>query len=162
MIFRGEVIADAIGFPAWICYGFARMGLIEVVANQGDLCGESPLWKASEQAIYWTDIAGQRVYRCTLPERKIELMQVGFEVCGLALHESGGFVIVNSGGVWRWDLKDGMHPVLNTIDNKKCALNDCVVDPEGRIFTGSCFFDPNRDDYPSGYLFRIDHDGAGG
>jgi len=39
-------------------------------------------------------------------------------------------------------------------------LNDCIADPEGRLFSGSCFYDSGREDYPSGYLFRADLDGS--
>jgi sugar lactone lactonase YvrE len=137
------------------------MPLIDIVANRGDLCGEGPLWKASAATLYWTDIAGQRLYRYRLPESHVELVHEGFEVCGLGLHESGSFLAINSGGVWNWDLQNGPELVVQTIDDKKCVLNDCIVDPEGRLFAGSCFFDPNNPAYPSGYLFRIDVDGTG-
>jgi sugar lactone lactonase YvrE len=42
----------------------------------------------------------------------------------------------------------------------KCVLNDCIADPEGRLFTGSCFFDSNNDKYRDGCLFRVDRDGS--
>ncbi|MGB8479566.1 MAG: SMP-30/gluconolactonase/LRE family protein [Acidobacteriaceae bacterium] len=138
------------------------MKLIEIVANYGDICGEGPLWRGREQALYWTDIAGRRLYRCTWPERNHEMVHQGLEISGLALHESGAFVIVNSGGVWIWDLENKGYLVTDSIENKKCVLNDCIADPEGRLFTGSCFFDShNDDDYQHGYLFRIDNDGTG-
>ena len=39
-------------------------------------------------------------------------------------------------------------------------LNDCIADPSGRIFTGSCFFDPYNPAYERGCLFRIENDGT--
>ncbi len=137
------------------------MALIDVVADLGDLCGECPLWSRSDQTFYWSDISGLRLNRCQWPERKVETIHQGLEISGLALHESGGFVVVNAGGVWFWNRENKPVLIADSIDNKKCALNDCVVDPEGRVFSGSCFFDPNSSNYPSGYLFRIDNDGSG-
>ena len=137
------------------------MKQIEVVADYGDLCGEGPLWHQREQALYWTDITGKRLYRWTYPDSKHQIIHQGLEVSGIALHESGNFVVVNSGGVWIWDLQNDPILIVDTIENKKCALNDCIVDPQGRIFSGSCFYDAAKDSYARGYLFRIDADGAG-
>lgn len=136
------------------------MRSIETVASYGDLCGESPLWNRREQVLYWTDITGRRLYRCSWPERQHGMVHQGLEICGLALHQSGGFVIVNSEGVWIWDRKGTIRAIAHEADNKKCALNDCVADPEGRLFAGSCFFDSNHDAYQRGCLFRIDTDGS--
>ena len=104
------------------------MALIDVVADLGDLCGECPLWSGPEQALYWSDISGLRLSRCQWPERKVETIHQGLEISGLALHESGGFVVVNAGGIWLWDRETKKVLVTDSIDNKKCALNDCIVE----------------------------------
>jgi sugar lactone lactonase YvrE len=137
------------------------MNEIQVVADYGDLCGESPLWHEREQALYWGDITGKRLYRLNYREHKHQIVHQGFEIGGIALHESGSLVIVNSGGVWIWDLKDDPRLLIDTVQKKKCAMNDCIVDPEGRIFSGSCFFDPKDKNFERGCLFRIDTDGSG-
>ena len=137
------------------------MTQLKVVADYGDLCGEGPLWHEREQALYWTDITGKRLYRWTYLDSSHQIIHQGLEVSGIALHESGNFVIVNSGGVWIWDLKNDPRLIADTVENKKCALNDCIVDPEGRVFSGSCFFDATNDSYERGCLFRIDADGSG-
>ena len=147
--------------PQGIWYFCVLMTQVEVVADYGDLCGEGPLWHEGEQALYWIDLTGKRLYRYTYPDDKHQIVHQGLEICGIALHESGKFVIVNSGGVWLWDLKEDLRLIAGTIENKKCALNDCVVDPEGRLFSGSCFFDPANASYERGCLFRIDADGSG-
>ena len=134
---------------------------IHLVADYGDLCGEGPLWHAREQALYWTDITGKRLYRCTYPDRKHQMVHQGFEVTGIALHESGSFVVVNNAGIWSWDLNHPPKLIMEAVEDKKCALNDCIVDPEGRLFSGSCFFDPANQAYERGCRFRVDADGSG-
>jgi D-xylonolactonase len=136
------------------------MNAIEVVADYGDLCGESPLWVERDQVLYWTDIAGRRLYRCTWPERKHEIIHQGLEISGLAFDEFGAFVIVNSGGIWSWDLENDAQLLIDSIEGQKCVLNDCIADPEGGLITGSCFFDANTDDYRRGCLFRIESSGT--
>jgi SMP-30/Gluconolactonase/LRE-like region len=39
-------------------------------------------------------------------------------------------------------------------------LTTWTADPEGRVFTGSCFYDSSNDQYEHGCLFRIDTDGS--
>jgi len=150
-----------LGFPKTIWYVLKPMTPIEVVADHQNLCGEGPLWNKWEQALYWTDIAGGKLYRCKWPERTSELVLEGFEVSGMAIGQSGSYILVNSDGVWSW--KPGTNPlhIVGTVEGKRCALNDCIADPEGRIFAGSCFFDPEKEDYERGCLFRFDPDGTG-
>src|SRR5579884_2223717 len=98
---------------------------METIADYGDLCGEGPLWSASESALYWTDITGKRFYRCAWPERTHEIVHEGFEVAGFALREGGGFVVVNSGGIWAWHGAGEARLIAESADGRKCALNDC-------------------------------------
>ena len=39
-------------------------------------------------------------------------------------------------------------------------MNDCIADPQGRLFAGSLFYDPADDNYPLGHLIRVDTDGS--
>ena len=133
---------------------------MELVADYGDLCGESPFWHVREQMLYWSDITGKRLYRFSYADGKHQILHEGFEVSGIALHESGHFLIVNSGGFWSWDLKSEPRLLLESVDEKKCALNDCVVDPEGRLYSGSCFFSSDNPNYERGCLFCLDIDGV--
>jgi sugar lactone lactonase YvrE len=132
----------------------------DVIADYGDLCGEGPFWNQREQALYWTDITGKRFYRCAWPAREHQLIHEGFEIAGFVCHEAGGFVVVNSGGVWLWDEVKDPRLIAAEVEGKKCALNDCIADPKGRVFSGSCFYDSNRQDYPLGCLFRVNTDAS--
>jgi L-arabinonolactonase len=38
---------------------------IEVLVDVKTILGERPLWDAEEQRLYWIDIAGMMIYRCT-------------------------------------------------------------------------------------------------
>lgn len=136
------------------------MESIDIIADYHDQCGESPLWDERSQTLFWTDITGRRFYRYLWREKRHEIVRAGLEVAGFAFLEPSGFLIVNSDGVWLWDGADQLQPVLHEVDGRTCILNDCIADPEGRLFTGSCFFDPNRDDYELGFLFRVDQGGS--
>ena len=136
------------------------MDSIDVTADYGDQCGESPLWDERSQSLFWTDIAGRRFYRYIWAEQQPEIVRAGFEIAGFAFLEPHGFVVVNSTGVWLWDGADHFHCLVREVGGRRCILNDCIADPEGRLFTGSTFFDPNREDYELGFLLRVDADGS--
>jgi sugar lactone lactonase YvrE len=132
---------------------------IQVVADYGDLCGEGPLWDDQRQILYWTDINGKKVYRFLWNERRHELVYDGFQVNGACMQENGGFVVTNSSGVWLWNPQSKPTLLASDGDGQECLLNDCIADPEGRVYSGSYHFNPNGVAAPS-FLFRVDTDGS--
>ncbi len=135
-------------------------GTIETLADFGDLCGEGPIWDSSAHALYWTDINGRRFHRYSSDTRQAETLNEGFEVAGFTLRDDGGLVVVNSGGFWLWEGKGEGVLLADEYDGRRCALNDCIADPRGRVLSGSTFFDPRREDYEPGCLFCLDTDGS--
>lgn len=133
---------------------------IKTLADYDDLCGESPIWSPQNDCLYWTDINGRRFHRYSWNSHRSETVSDGFEVAGFSLSDDGDFVVVNSEGFWRW--KPGQAPQLIAaeVEGRRCAMNDCVADPRGRVFAGSTFFNSASDDYESGCLFRLDSDGS--
>lgn len=132
---------------------------IKIVADQGDACGECPLWVTSEQAFYWTDITGQRAYRLAAGASKPDLLHAGFEISGLLQHHDGGFMVVNSDGLWRWDGAADFQSMIQSVDGERCQLNDCIADSRGRLISGSQFYSPGTE-YSLGNLFLFDTDGS--
>jgi sugar lactone lactonase YvrE len=103
----------------------------EIIANDNNLCGEGPVWDAENARLYWTDILGLKFYRYEWKSGRHTLMKDGFEISGFTLDESGGFVVANSSGVWRWDGAGDPQLILDRIDDEACTLNDCIADPQG-------------------------------
>jgi sugar lactone lactonase YvrE len=132
---------------------------MEVISNDGNLCGEGPLWDERSDVLYWTDINGRRFYRYFWRECRRELIHEGFEVGGFCLQETGGFVVTNSRGIWIWT--PGAEPLLlaSEADGQECVMNDCIADPEGRVYSGSWHLDTDGNAAPS-FLFCVDTDGS--
>lgn len=132
---------------------------IRVVADYGNLCGEGPLWDATEQSLYWTDITGKQFFRYRWLGQH-ERLHRDFEVAGFCLQKDGGFVVTNSQGIWLWDPVENRQLMLaSEADGEECVLNDCIADPEGRVYSGSYHYDPSGESQPS-FLFRVDIDGS--
>jgi sugar lactone lactonase YvrE len=132
---------------------------IRVIADYGNLCGEGPLWDDRNQVLYWTDLTGKRFFRYWWRDRRHEPMHEGFEIRGFCLQENGGFVVINSAGVWLWAPDNEPALLASEAEGKKCILNDCIADPEGRVYSGSFPNDLSGEASPS-YLFRVDTNGS--
>jgi D-xylonolactonase len=131
-----------------------------VLADEPDDCGESPLWDVRSSSLYWIDIVGRRISRYDWPSRSIKTIGTDIDVSGVALNESGGLVMVASDGVWLWDDRARRTAVVRGTEDFPMALNDCIADPQGRLLSGTCYFDPHRDDFMPGKLLSIDERGA--
>ena len=134
--------------------------LFRPIADYQDLCGEGPLWDSSRGALFWTDMTARQFYCYSWAEKQSATICTGLEICGFALNEPNGFVLVNGAGIWTWDANDEPVPVATELEGIACRMNDCIADPRGRLLAGSCFYDPHDEKYPLGHLMRVDHDGS--
>lgn len=132
---------------------------VRIAADTGDLCGENPIWNETTGWVYWTDQGGLRLHRFKPDSCKYQFLRSGLQINGFRFNQAGGLVMTNDSGVWLWDGADELRLLASEGDGKACRLNDCVADPEGRLFAGSVFYDPNQE-YPLGNLFRVDTNGA--
>jgi D-xylono/L-arabinono-1,4-lactonase len=132
---------------------------VEIAADTRDLCGENPIWDEKTNRIYWTDQGGLRLHSFEPYVSEYVLVRSGLEINGFRFNQSGGFIITNNSGVWLWDGLNEPAILASKADGKLCSLNDCVADPEGRLFAGSVFYQPNRP-YDLGNLFRVNTDGT--
>jgi sugar lactone lactonase YvrE len=131
---------------------------IEIVADDGNLCGEGPLWDERENALYWTDITGRSFFRYRWREKSRELVHSGFQVGGFCQQRDGGFLVTNNEGFWLWRPPDVPILLAAVAQGEECVLNDCAADPAGRVYSGSWHLDEQGRSAPS-YLFCLDTDG---
>jgi D-xylonolactonase len=129
-----------------------------VVVDDGNPCGESPVWDATTGRLFWTDTAG-RFFSLDWRTRERAIVLHDFVVNGAALNEAGGFTLINGNGVWHWDGTGRPEQILSTCAGDTLQLNDCAADPAGRLLTGSCFYVPDTT-YSLGKLFLIETDGT--
>ncbi len=132
---------------------------IDIIADDGNLCGEGPFWDDRGQALYWTDITGNRVFRYDWKQQRHTVLHDGFQVAGFCLQKDDGLVVTNHHGIWLWP--PGAEPVLlaKQADGQECVMNDCTADPMGRVYGGSWHIDEQGRSSPS-FLFRVDTDGS--
>lgn len=132
-----------------------------IVADEGTLCGESPLWDARTQRLYWIDCLSTKLFVYDWVANRHTVLLDGFEVNGVALNGEDGFVLVNARGVWLWAEDADSKPTLvaSEADGIPLQLNDCIADPKGRLLAGTCFYEPYKP-FELGHLVKVESDGS--
>lgn len=134
---------------------------ITEAANYHIVLGEGPLWIEREQKLYWLDILEGRIYRYEhATGRSEQCFQGDRPIGGIAEARDGGLIVLmDKGGVFGW--RDGRmsRTVVESIKAESMnRFNDCIADPEGRLFAGTIHLDdPSQ---LTGRLWRIDPDGS--
>ncbi|WP_421907499.1 SMP-30/gluconolactonase/LRE family protein [Mameliella sp.] len=102
------------------------------------ITGESPLWDATRQCLWWIDIQAQRLLRTTM-DGMTEAIACPWQPGFVALGESGDLVLGLETGLWtlapeaeRW-----RHVTPVEAERPTVRLNDGKPDRHGRLFFGS-------------------------
>lgn len=134
-------------------------------SRQQDLIGEGPLWSATEQALYWIDIAGLRLHRRALDGEALNWDLPGPPGCVAEL-AGGGLAMTVGEGLYAFDPVTGDGRSLAALPLADGArFNEGKVDPQGRLWAGSMQNNLGPDgqglpvDRRCGILWRLDPDG---
>jgi D-xylonolactonase len=126
------------------------------VADVHAVLGEGPVWVARENALYWLDIKGLRIFR--LDDRgQVSEWPTPFRVGSIVPRKQGGFIGGTEGGIAEVDpgaklFRIFIDPEAGLPDNR---FNDGKLDRQGRFWAGT-MDDSERSD--SGTLYRLDAD----
>ena len=77
---------------------------ITVVADVKAVLGEGPAWVTSEQALYWLDIKGRRLFR--INDKEFREWPTPMRVGSIAPREGGGFIAGTDGGFYTVEVGD--------------------------------------------------------
>jgi sugar lactone lactonase YvrE len=129
---------------------------VECVADVRAELGEGPVWVAAEQALYWVDINGRRIFRLSESGERREWptpMRVG----SIAPRARGGFIAGTDRGIALVDLDQDRFEVVASPEQHlpHNRFNDGKVDRQGRFLAGTM---DDREKGSAGALYRIDPD----
>ncbi len=102
--------------------------------------GESPLWSAAEQALYWVDIEGRRLHRWQHGSGSQQSWSVPERLACIALHEEGGLLCALESSLCVWPKPGvGTPTPLAQVDHPAADMrfNDGRTDRTGRFWVGS-------------------------
>ena len=129
--------------------------MIEVacVADVHAVLGEGPHWVADEQALYWLDIKGYKIFR--LGEGgEVDSWDTPLRIGSIARRASGGFIAGTEDGIAQVSLDEGrfelsFNPEAHLPGNR---FNDGKVDRSGHFWAGSM---DDSEAQALGTLYRI-------
>ncbi|MFY7866590.1 SMP-30/gluconolactonase/LRE family protein [Roseateles sp.] len=112
---------------------------IEPAGLQPASLGESPVWHAAEQALYYVDIPERQVLRLHPASGELRHWQLDSEPGCIALIEGGGLAVAQRNGLWCLNPEDGSHRPLAPapFDSGRQRFNDGKPDAQGRLWVGT-------------------------
>ena len=101
--------------------------------------GEGPVWDVIEQALYWIDILGRKVFRHDPASGTTREWSVPDVIGSMALRQGGGAIVALATGVHSLNFDSGICSMLaGSADlNSMVQLADGKVDRRGRFIVGS-------------------------
>ena len=136
------------------------MSEVRCLIDASAALGESPVWSAEEQALYWVDILAPSLNRFEPSTGARRSWKMPAPIGSFGLREKGGAIVALRTGFHLFDfaaerLTFIAHPEPGIATNR---LNDGKVSPEGRFFAGT--MDDEKLSRPLGSLYRLDVDGS--
>jgi sugar lactone lactonase YvrE len=127
--------------------------------------GESPIWHAGEQALYWTDIPGRKLWRWNFFSGQADSWALP-EMAGCIAMAADGWALAMETGMFlapppRAGMELGALQRLATVAHARpdMRFNDGRCDRQGRFWAGTMVFDTALG-APLGKLYRLDADAA--
>lgn len=133
---------------------------IRCVLDVKALLGESPVWSAAEQALYWVDILAPSLHRLELESGTLRSWNMPAAIGSLGLRERGGAVLSLRNGFHFFEFDSGrLKFIIDPEAGMPCnRFNDGKVSPDGRFWAGT--MDDELLKRPLGSLYRLDGDGT--
>jgi D-xylonolactonase len=127
---------------------------VRCIADVHALLGEGPVWVEREQALYWVDIKGYKIFRLNADGERNE-WSTPMRIGSLAPRAAGGFIGGTDQGIALIDLEAGRFEIIANPEEQLShnRFNDGKVDRNGRFWAGT-MDDLEKD--ATGTLYRVD------
>ena len=130
---------------------------IRLVVDGKNKLGEVPVWDVQEQALYWVDIEGRKLFRRDEASGRVDEWRFAERIGSYALRRQGGLVCAFETGFAFFDPPTGTIEWIAKPEAmiRRNRFNDGKCDRAGRFWAGS--MDDNLTEH-TGSLFRLDPD----
>ena len=133
---------------------------VRCILDAKAVLGESPVWLAKENALYWVDIPAPALHRLDLASGTLKTWKMPQTIGSFGLREKGGAVVALRDGLHFFDFGSGKFTAIANPEAGKTTnrFNDGKVSPDGRFWAGT--MDDEQLKRPLGALYRLDPDGS--
>jgi sugar lactone lactonase YvrE len=131
---------------------------LRCIADVHATLGEGPVWVTREQALYWVDIKGRKIFRRD-QDGSVTQWETPVRVGSIAPRKNGGFIAGTDHGIAEIDLQSGRFDIVLNPEEELTGnrFNDGKVDRRGRFWAGT-MDDAEKAD--TGTLYVMDADGS--
>ncbi len=135
-------------------------GEVELVLHPRNLTGESPVWHAGEQALYWVDIQAGALHRWRVGDQQHTSWRADQRLGCIARLADGGWLGAMEDGIYRLspqaDQRLGKMALRVGVAHGRPGMrfNDGRCDRQGRFWVGS-MLDDGGPAAPVGVLYRL-------
>ena len=135
---------------------------LELAIDAHNDMGESPLWSAREQALYWIDVnLDPRILRWDARTGEARTWPMPERVGGLVLKADGGAMVTLASGIFEFDFATGeLSAFAPSPLPPHVAMHECLCDRDGRFWVGA--INTRARDYPDppcgAKLYRMEGD----
>jgi D-xylonolactonase len=133
--------------------------IAEVVADDGNLCGEGPIWDSSEKRLLWVDNEACLVFELGPATGGGRVISRGLMVAGIALNRDGRLVFCGATGLHLWGGPADCRTLGGEFAGGPPCFNDLVAGPRGEVYAGTIHWGPEGMERP-GRLYRCAADGS--
>ena len=125
------------------------------IADTHDILGETPVWCAEEEALYWVDVRKPALHRFDMATQAVKSWTMPELIGSISLCENGDILVALRSSVQRFDPATERMTLVAVPEsgNAQMRLNDGKSDRRGRFWVGS-MNDVTRG--PEGTLYRIE------
>jgi sugar lactone lactonase YvrE len=132
------------------------MSWLTRVGEQTDILGESPIWNAGEQALYWVDVRRPAIRRLDYASGAIETWSMPDLVGSIAFAEEDRLLVATGDDIALYDTSSGALERIAALPTRPGhRFNDGRCDRQGRFWIGT-MHDITR--APEGVLYCLDVD----
>jgi len=123
------------------------------------LTGESPVWDAPNNALWWVDIPASTVFRMDLSSRAVRDWRMPVPVGAVALTDDERIVVALSNGVHLFHPETRLLELVVDPEPERPfnRLNDCKVGPDGAYWVGT--MEDRKGGGAVGALYRVTRSG---
>ena len=130
---------------------------LEIMADDGNVVGEGPIWDGERQRLLWTDIESGLVYQIDARGVKSTISR-DLMVGGIGLNDDGR-LIFSGNGVHLWQGQDDYKTILSEFEGEALVFNDTIIGPQSRLYAGTVYWGGDGRE-KLGKLFLIQADGS--
>lgn len=124
----------------------------EALSNERAELGESPVWSAEEQCVWWVDITGRKLLRTDATTGQTQVWNTPEQIGFCALTAPGKLVVGMETGLFSFDASVGNFDNIYKLETANIRFNDATTDAAGNLWAGTMALENVG---PVGTLYRI-------